>query len=79
MKLERYEQIQQGGGFIAKTLRRHVENVATRQYRKMVLNAELPVNQSVDDTTAVVRRLVSSYIVEVLPDEVDYKNIGLFT
>lgn len=78
MELERYEKIQKVGGFVAKTLRRHVENVAARQYRKMVLNAELPVNQSVDDTTVVVRRLISSYIVEVLPDEVDYKNIGLF-
>lgn len=78
MNPEIYEKIQKEGGFIAKTLKRHVQEEVTAQYRKMVLDGLIPVNQSVADTTATVRKMVSSYIEEVLPDNVDYYNIDLF-
>lgn len=78
MNPERYEKIQKEGGFIAKTLKSHVQKKVAAQYRNMVLDGLIPVNQSVGDTTVVVREMVSSYIEDVLPDDVDYGNIHLF-
>ena len=78
MNLDRYEQIQNEGGFIASRLKKHVERVVANQYREMVLDGVLPANQSVQETTVVVRAMVSSYITDVLPDDVDFSDIGLF-
>lgn len=78
MKADRYEEIQRSRDFVAITLRSHVQKVVTAKYRSLVLEGVLPVNQSVDETTKVVRELTRSYVEDVLPDDVNSGNISMF-